>query len=179
MAGSARENASGNTRPERAELQLLAGVDGQGAPIMERVEAYVMEEKGCYEALRSPLFIRNLAAGDIFRVAAGGQGDQAGEFSIVQRSGKLAIRLFCKSAIDALEQQLTPEVEKLDGSLDLKTERALVYSLHVNIGFSAIEQLFDGMMSRYPETAWYYGNIYDPRDGVTPLNWWDEFINQV
>lgn len=168
-----------NARPQRAMLQLLAGVDSQGAPVMERVEAYAMEEKGCYEALRSPLFIRNLAAGDIFRIEASSQGDSQGQFSIVQRSGKLAVRVFCKTSIEELEQLLTPEVEKLSGSLDLKTERALVYSLHVNIGFSAIEQLFDGMMSRYPETAWYYGNIYDPRDGVTPLNWWDEFINQV
>lgn len=73
-------------------------------------------------------------------------------------------------------EELKPKVEKLGGSLDIATERALAFSIHVNIGFSAIEALFDEVMGRYPDTVWFYGNIYDPRDGVTPLDWWGEFI---
>jgi hypothetical protein len=23
-----------------------------------------------------------------------------------------------------------------------------------------------------PNCEWYYGNVYDLKDGVTPLNWW-------
>ncbi len=78
-----------------------------------------------------------------------------------------------------MEEYLTPEVEKLGGSLDCKTERALAYSLHVNIGFAEIERLLDGAMARFKDSVWYYGNIYDRQDGVTPLHWWDEFLNTV
>ena len=53
------------------------------------------------------------------------------------------------------------------------------YSIHVNLGFAAIESLFDSAMATYPDSVWYYGNVYDPSDGVPPLNWWDSFINQV
>ena len=156
-------------------LQLLAGEDASGQAVMEQLEAFAMEEKGCFELIRSPLFVRNLAAGDVFRLQEGSKG----RFTIVRRSGKLAIRVFSREDVEGLALNLSPEVEKLDGSLDLQTPRALVYSLHVNIGFSAIEQLFDSFMTRYPDTVWYYGNIYDPQDGVTPLNWWDDFINQI
>src|SRR5690606_21604900 len=100
-------------------------------------------------------------------------------FRVLRRSGQLAIRVFRKSAIDDLERELTPEVEKLGGRLELASERALVYTLHVNIGFSAAESLFDGFMGRFAGTVWYYGNGYDPKDGVTPLNWWIEFLGQV
>jgi hypothetical protein len=29
----------------------------------------------------------------------------------------------------------------------------------------------------YPNTIWYYGNVYDPEDGETPLEWWLDFDN--
>ncbi len=80
---------------------------------------------------------------------------------------------------EILENNLTPQVEMQDGSLDIKTDRALSYSIHVNLGFAAIEEIFDNAMTAYPDSVWYYGNVYDPTDGVTPLNWWDSFINQV
>lgn len=166
------ESASPEKTEQRAEVQLYAGERPDGQPVLETVEVWMMEEENCYELVHSPLFVRNLAAGDVFRREKGGTG----RFEVLKRSGKLAVRVISKASIDALAEELTPRVEKLDGSLDIRAERALSYSLHVNIGFSAIESLFDEAMSRYPDTVWYYGNIYDPRDGVTPLNWWDEFI---
>lgn len=169
------ESASPEKTEQRAEIQLYAGERPDGQSVLETVQVWVMEEDDCYELVHSPLFVRNLAAGDVFRM----DKDRGAHFSVLKRSGKLAVRVFSKASIEALAEELTPKVEKLDGSLDITTERALAYSLHVNIGFSAIEALFDDVMSRYPDTVWYFGNIYDPRDGVTPLNWWDEFINQI
>ena len=77
-----------------------------------------------------------------------------------------------------MEQNLTSNLEKLGGSLDLQTERALVYSIHVSIGFQTIEKLFNDACGDNPDTVWYYGNVYDPEDGITPLEWWLDFDPQ-
>ncbi len=160
---------------QQAVLQLPAGRDSEGKQVIERVEVYVLEKDGHFELKASPLFVRNLARGDVIFV----DEEKPDTFSIVERSGNLALRVFRKNDIHELENRLTPEVEKLDGNLDLKTKRALSYSLHVNLGFAAIESLFDNVMAQYPDSVWYYGNVYDPNDGTTALNWWDSFINQV
>ena len=77
-----------------------------------------------------------------------------------------------------MSEVLTPTIEKLGGSLDLQTDRALVYSIHFSIGFSTIEKLLDTVSAEYPDTFWYYGNVYDPDDGTTPMLWWEEFESQ-
>ena len=155
-------------------IQLVAGTDSQGSPVLEKLEVK-LTDVGAFELLRSPLFVRDLAAGDIFSCAP----DNPADYQVIKRSGNLAIRIFRKTDIEPLEMFLTPEVEKLGGSLDCKTERALAYSLHVNIGFADIERLFDSAMAKFQDSVWYYGNIYDRQDGVTPLHWWDEFLNKV
>ena len=160
---------------KKTSLQLIAGVKTDGTPVMESIDVYELDEALHYEMVRSPMFVRNLAAGDIFKLS-----DQDGHtFSIIKRSGNLVVRVFAKSQVDMLDQVLTPQLEKLGGKLDSSSDRALVYSIHVNVGFSEIEKILDSIMSRFTDSVWYYGNVYDPKDGVTPLNWWDEFINQV
>jgi len=163
------------TKPKSVFLQLPAGKDGEGQQVLEQLEACTLDKEGYYEIQNSPLFVRNLAKGDV--IAIGSQAQDT--YTLIQRSGNLAIRVFSKNKLDELELVLTPEVEKLDGSLDLQTPRALSYSLHVNLGFAVIEALFDNVMASFTGTVWYYGNVYDPRDGLTPLNWWNSFINQV
>lgn len=155
-------------------VQLVAGTDSGGMPVLEKLEVR-SADKGAFELLRSPLFVRDLAAGDIFTC----DSENLADYKVLKRSGKLAIRIFRKESVEELEQFLTPEVEKLEGSLDCQTQRALVYSLHVNIGFADIERLLDGAMAKFQDSVWYYGNIYSREDGVTPLHWWDEFLNQV
>jgi len=156
-------------------LQLPAGLDTSGNPVFEQVEARELEKADHYELLKSPLFIRNLASGDIFHFSK----LNPGLLTVKERSGMLEVRVFRKSAIDALAEQLSPEVEKLDGRLEIQTDHALSYSIHVNNGFAPIEALFDGAMADYPDSVWYYGNIYDPVDGITPLYWWNSFLNQI
>ena len=84
--------------------------------------------------------------------------------------------MLSKSNIDDVLLALTPEIELLDGILDIETPRLLVYSIHVSIGFQAIEILLDRISGQFAGTLWYYGNVYDPADGVTPLDWWQEFL---
>ncbi len=156
-------------------LQLPAGMDAAGNPVLEHAEAYALTKANHYELIRSPLFIRNLARGDIFHL----NPHRPQDISVILRSGMLALRVFRKAGLDELEAQLSPEVEKLGGSLDIRSERGLSYSLHVNTGFAPIEALFDGMMADFAGSVWYYGNIYDPADGMTPLHWWDRFLNEI
>lgn len=162
-------------KPSTVILQMPAGLDSEGQRVLERIQACKLEQEGHYQVQQSPLFIRNLARGDLIAL----KPDKPAGFLPVQRSGNLAIRVFRKEDLAELELTLTPEVEKLDGSLDLQSERGLSYSLHVNLGFAAIETLFDNVMASFPGAVWYYGNVYDPADGISPLNWWDSFINQV
>ncbi len=177
---------SENTQDNTLWIQLVAGTDSQGMPVLEKLEVTRQAgnqdkehgspgESDYYVLVRSPLFVRDLAAGDVFTC----NPENPADYEVIQRSGNLAIRLFRRDNISEVEEMLTPEVEKLDGRLELTTDRALVYTLHVNIGFGAIEKLFDGIMASYPDCVWYYGNIYSRQDGVTPLNWWHDFINQV
>ncbi|MDC1436535.1 DUF4265 domain-containing protein [Gammaproteobacteria bacterium] len=160
---------------EQALLQLPAGYDNEGQKVLEKVEVYMLEQADHYELKKTPLLVRGLAKGDIISI----DQQKVDKIVVVKHSGNLAVRVFRKSDIELLESNLTPQVEMHDGALDIKTDRALSYSIHVNLGFSAIEALFDNAMTAYPDSVWYYGNVYDPTDGVTPLNWWDSFINQV
>jgi hypothetical protein len=58
---------------------------------------------------------------------------------------------------------VTSAIEKLGGSLDLQAERALVYSVHVSLGFTAIESLLNRASEKFSDTVWYYGNVYTPK----------------
>ena len=171
-----QQNNTESISGKQKALRLVAGADSKGQPVFETVEVIALEDKpGYYQLGASPLLLRNLARGDIFKVDL----ENPADIRVEQRSGNIAVRVFARQGLELLEQKLTPEVEKLGGTLDIATPRGLSYSLHVNIGFSAIENLFDGIMAEYLESVWYYGNVYDPVDGITPLNWWDQFINQV
>lgn len=151
------------------ELPFFAGTGPDGNPVFENLVVSILDP-GDYQVqlLKSPLLIRNLAAGDKIRLL----DPAAARYEIIQRSGNLAIRVFRRHQLEALEEYLTPEIEKLDGELDLQTERALVYSIHYSIGFSAIEELLNRASTVFPDSVWYYGNVYDPNDGTTPLQWW-------
>jgi len=154
-------------------LPFLAGLNDDDQPVFEGLEVSLVEtDPVVIRLIKSPLFTRNYAAGDKLKVI---DADLA-QYELLQRSGNLCIRVFCKGDIDALAQFLTPAMEKLDGSLDLETETALVYSIHVSIGFSNIENTLNKACAEHEKTVWYYGNVYDPEDGVTPLDWWKSFL---
>jgi len=164
--------------PAALTLALIAGYRPDGEAIMEqlRVEA-VPDSKSAdeYRLLTSPGFVRGLASGDRIRHPV---RNEAG-YELLKRSGNLSIRVLRKDNLDLLAQALTPEIELLDGSLDLQTPRLLVYSIHVSIGFQTLEILLDGIVGQFPGSVWYYGNVYDPTDGVTPLDWWQDFLAPV
>ena len=166
-------------------IPLIAGYRHDGEGIVEQIEVTPVgnEDKPKtgtpapthYRLVRSPAFVRGLAAGD--RIAFPSDTPQG--YELIKRSGNLCLRVLSKNNITQVLQVLTPEIELLDGILDVETPRLLVYSIHVSIGFQAIEILLDRISGQFPETLWYYGNVYDPADGVTPLDWWQEFLAPV
>ncbi len=149
-------------------IEIFAGLDARGLSVVERLPVEVNDEGEC-RLLQSPAFAKGLARGDWIR-----RNPATGQFELRRRSGNLCIRVLSRGDLDALEAALTPELEKLGGQLDLENPRVLVYSIHVSCGFTAIETLLDSHMTE--SSTWLYGNVYDPADGVTPLNWWQEIL---
>lgn len=161
-------------------IELMAGYDPNNNPIVERLqvdvsqqttEKGVQKDKPSYRLVRSPAFVKGLASGDLIRF------DKATkEFEIEKRSGNLSIRVFSRGDTRTLSENLTPALEKLGGEQDLETERMLVYSIHVSCGFKQIEDILNQHVGPSSQSLWQYGNVYDPADGETPLNWWIEIL---
>jgi hypothetical protein len=160
---------------DKTEMPFLAGTNDKGEPVFESLEVeFIANNPNHVRLMKSPLLTRNLAAGDILRAI----NPDTAEYELIKRSGNLSIRLFGRDDLGALEEVLSSKLEKLGGCLDLKNQRALVYTIHVSIGFQVIELALDDVCKDYPEVIWYYGNVYDPEDGATPLEWWTEFDAQ-
>ncbi len=149
-------------------IKLFAGQSPDGQKVMESVPAENLGE-GRYRLLQSPAFARDLARGDKIALAADGRP------VLEQRSGNLCVRVISREGLDHLEQKLTSKLEKLGGALDINTSRILVYSIHVSCGFDDIEKILSEAMSG-SDATWLYGNVYDPADGETPLNWWQDIL---
>jgi hypothetical protein len=153
-------------------LDLLAGSFPDGRPVLEKVRALAAPDGSRYRLLQSPLFVTGVACGDLIEPLH----NSPGRFRVHERSGQLAVRVLRRDGVAELEQELTPALEKLDGQLDVQSERALVYSIHVAVGFHEIEQVLDSIMMLANGATWSYGNVYDPETGE-PLDWWENLLN--
>lgn len=161
-----------NEQAQVVLIDLLAGMHPNGQPVLEKVRALVEPEGTKFRLLQSPLFVTGAACGDVIELLK----NSPGRFRVCERSGQLAVRVLCRDGVAVLEEELTPAVEKLDGQLDVKSERALVYSIHVAVGFREIEQVFDAHMAAGKNANWSFGNVYDPQNGE-PLLWWESLLN--
>lgn len=149
-------------------IELFAGLDPDGKPFVEKLSVKA-NDQGQLQLIKSPAFVKGLASGDLIKL----DRDNS-HFEILTHSGNLCIRVFSKADIRPLEEALTSELERLGGELDIETPRMLVYSIHVSCGFSAIEAILNRHVGKH--SAWIYGNVYDPSDGTTPLNWWLDIL---
>lgn len=95
-------------------------------------------------------------------------------FELLRHSGNIAIRVFARVKIDEMKDNLLGALEKLGGQLDYSNDRMMVFSIHVSCGFKEIEATLNRHIGEKTQSAWFYGNVYDPADGTTPLNWWLE-----
>lgn len=153
------------------EIRLYAGEQADGRPVVETL-AVIEPETGIFQLVRSPGFMRGIASGDRIRVDL-----DTGKFTLVQRSGNLCIRVIARDNIEAIAENLTPEMEKLGGALDYSNERMLIFSIHVSCGFQAIEALLNRHVGAGNDSAWIYGNVYQQENGeMVPMNWWQEIL---
>jgi hypothetical protein len=60
----------------------------------------------------------------------------------------------------------------LDGGFDGAAGSLLIFTIPFEIGFGRIERVMEEVASKFMVDRWMYGNVYDAKDGVTPLNWW-------
>lgn len=159
-------------------IELVAGRHPNGEWVFERVLVSRKPEPNTYQLLKSPVFVRGLARGDVIR-----QLEQpSGAFVVVEHGGNLCVRVFSKSSFEddntlaATRQTLLAEMEKLGGDIDVSEPHVLVFSIHVASGFAPIEALLDKQLAPLDDVNWMYGNVYDPETGE-PLDWWQPILN--
>lgn len=146
-------------------VELYAGNRSDGSAVKEEV---LVEPLGPnqYKVLCSPGLVQGIAADDVIN-AVGEHG-----FEIVQRGGNLCVQVFARKDLDSVEIELAKGFEPLGGRLDGKAAKQVVFTVPATAGFPAIEKVLRACVDKFEGTEWYYGNVYDTRDGVTPLNWW-------
>lgn len=157
-------------------IELLAGKHPNGELIVERVQVAAQGEVNTYLLLKSPAFVRGVARGDLIQC----KDTPKGSFTVLKHAGNLSVRIFSKEANEAFQQDLSSQLEKLGGDLDIHESRILVYSIHVSCGFNEVEKILEALVAKYSapgkEINWLYGNVYDPETGE-PLNWWQAILS--
>ncbi|MFO0865629.1 MAG: DUF4265 domain-containing protein [Gemmataceae bacterium] len=139
-----------------------------GVPLKEPV--HVQDLGGdAFRLLYAPGFIQGLAAGDDFRPM-----NDDGAFEVLRRGGNLTVQVFASEHASPYQAEFAKRVASVGGTLDGAIERGLSFTVPLSAGFPAIESIFNAWVSEHPGWEWYFGNVYDPIDGITPLGWWNE-----
>ena len=143
---------------------MIAGKKTTGEPVFEQVLAEKLEAEDTYRVVASPGLVLGVAAGDVLRVDL-----PAGEFEVVSRGGNICVHFY---GPHSLGDAVAAELCSLGGRLDGRARNLTVITVPASNGFTELENILNRAVQRNPGTEWYYGNIYDAQDGVTPLNWW-------
>ena len=120
-----------------------------------------------FRLLHSPGFVQGIAAGDEFQIL-----DEQGAFRVLHRSGNIAVQVFSEVPVEPMVGDFTRRVAEIGGVLDGRIEQGMVFTIPIQAGFPTIEALFNELVAAHAGMEWLYGNVYDPRDGMTPLDWW-------
>ena len=124
-----------------------------------------------YRLLASPGLVEGLAAEDEFELDA----DAPLGHRVIRRGGNLCVWFYHSEPLtesSAVTADLRRVAESLGGHLDGGYSRMLVLTIPLAAGFDPVARAFDDAVRRHAASSWLYGNVYDPADGMTPLNWW-------
>jgi hypothetical protein len=146
-------------------LEAFAGNRPDGSIVYEELLVEPLGS-GRYRLLQSPGLVLGVAAADIFELT------DARRVKVLERGGNLCIQIYCSPPTPQLERELTQRMQRLRGRLDGRSNRQLVYTVPASVGFPSVEEALDAIVKAFPTVEWFFGNVYDPNDGVTPLNWW-------
>ena len=126
---------------------------------------------GRYRLLHSPGFGEGIAAGDVIELQEARPG-----YRVITRSGNLCILLVAPQGHPTNEEScdrvLRAELADVGGYLDGGSSGHWVFTVPLSAGWDTVEGMFERAVLRSLGSAWYYGNVYDWRDGETPLGWW-------
>ena len=128
------------------------------------------------KSLGNKEFILESTPGLVLGVASGDKIEllnENGEFKVLERGMNLAVQLYSIEIIRPLINELSQLLQPLNGIIDGAIDKGIACTIPVDSGFKNIEEVFDSFVTKYPHVEWYYGNVYDPKDGITPLNWWN------
>jgi len=142
---------------------LRAGVKTSGEPVYEEVLVDGLGNR-TYRLAASPGLVLGVAAGDVIELAPTDEST----FRILERGGNLAVHVYT----DRGTAGLASEIAKLGGWLDGQVKNLTIFTVPVSAGFKEVERVLNDFARRERGTEWYFGNVYDPADGTTPLNWW-------
>jgi Domain of unknown function (DUF4265) len=153
------------------QIELPAYDDSGEFKLHEVLDCFALEN-GRLRLVHSPGFVEGLAAGDEIALR-----NSKLAYEVIQRGGNLCLWFFTNTrTVEQEKQRAAPElvknVEAMGGYLDGGTRGSLVFTIPFRAGFSAVEAVFEKAKQAHPGSVWLYGNVYDPSDGVTPLNWW-------
>ena len=160
-----------NARADDAHHELLVPVLSNGTHQGEEVLPVARAGDGRYRLLASPGFVEGLAAGDEFELDPGAPLGHR----VVRRGGNLCVWFYHTEPLtetSAVTSDIVRVAESLGGRLDGGYSRMLVLTIPLAAGFDAVARAFDDAVRRHAASSWLYGNVYDPADGVTPLEWW-------
>lgn len=146
-------------------LNVAAGNRSDGSVAFEQVHVDPLGS-GRYRLRQSPGLVLGLAAGDVFELTPEGNP------TVLERSGNICIQVFHPEGRTDFEAELTASLQQLGGWLDGRASREVVYTVPISAGFVAIELALNRLVASFSYVEWLYGNVYDPVDGVSPLNWW-------
>ena len=153
-------------RPQKhtMHVHLLVG-ESRGEPAYETIHVEALGGRR-FRVEFTPRLAYGTAAGDEIELA------DDGTFAVVSRAGNVAVRVFSPQSLANDEPSLTTLVEStLDGHLDGNVGHGLAYTIPIQAGFPAIEQLFDEFVAATSGVVWEFGNIY-AADG-SPIGWWE------
>lgn len=154
----------GNMSSARTVILIVAGHSStSGKPVLEELLVDDLAG-GRYRVVSAPGLASGVAAGDVIAY-----DEQAQTFEVVERGGNLCVQVY---GTHRVPEEFVAEVNRLGGTFDGATERNSVYSIPVTATFPVVEKLFGDFVAAHPGTNWYFGNVYDPADDETPLNWW-------
>lgn len=148
---------------ERTVILIVAGRRTSGEPSYEELLVDRLPD-GRYRVAAAPGLANGLAAKDIVAY-----DPDSREVAVVERGGNLCVQIY---GTHRVPEEFVAGVNRLGGTFDGATERNSVYSIPVTATFPVVEKMFNEFVAAYAGTEWYFGNVYDPADDETPLNWW-------
>lgn len=143
-------------------FRLQAGKKRSGEAVYENVLASRVSGSRV-KLTHSPGLALGIAAGDVIDV------ESDGSYKLVSHGGNIAVHIYGDPLV---ARSIESKIAGIGGWWDGGVKNLTIYTIPADAKFSKIEPILNELVSGESQVEWYYGNVYDLADGVTPLNWW-------